>query len=48
MPCTPERVWRAIHTEAGKGVPWSEPPAVFADLPERDAGGAVEGGDIDI
>jgi carbon-monoxide dehydrogenase large subunit len=35
MPCTPERVWKAI-TDAKAGViadPWSEPPAVFATLP---------------
>jgi carbon-monoxide dehydrogenase large subunit len=37
MPCTSERVWRAI-TEAQSGQlkdPWREPPAVFADLPDR-------------
>jgi carbon-monoxide dehydrogenase large subunit len=35
MPCTPERVWRAI-TDARDGHPapaWREPPAVFATLP---------------
>jgi aerobic carbon-monoxide dehydrogenase large subunit len=42
LPCTPQRVWRAIQT-AGNGEsadPWSEPPAVFADLPVR--GGAPD------
>ncbi len=37
MPCTPERVWRAI-TAAQAGAPeapWREPPAVFATLPVR-------------
>ena len=37
MPCTSERVWRAI-TEAQSGQPndpWREPPPVFADLPDR-------------
>ena len=32
MPCTPERVWRAIE-DARAGTlpdPWREPPAVFA------------------
>ena len=34
MPCTPERVWRAIQdAEAGTlPDPWREPPAVFATL----------------
>ena len=34
MPCTPERVWRAIRdAEAGTlPDPWREPPAVFATL----------------
>ena len=46
MPCTPERVWRAI--QAGRAVdPWREPPAVFATLPVREAGSAAaEGGEI--
>jgi len=37
MPCTPERVWRAItDAAAGGGDPvWREPPAFFADLPVR-------------
>jgi carbon-monoxide dehydrogenase large subunit len=37
MPCTPERVWRAIQ-DARAGTlpdPWREPPAGFADLPVR-------------
>ncbi len=45
LPCTPERVWRAIH--AGATDLWREPPAVFATLPIRAAGaGAEEGGEI--
>lgn len=34
MPCTPERVWRAMRAaEAGNlPEPWREPPAVFASL----------------
>jgi carbon-monoxide dehydrogenase large subunit len=45
MPCTPERVWRAI--QAGAVDPWREPPAVFATLPVREAGSAAaEGGEI--
>ncbi len=37
MPCTPERVWRAIQ-DARAGTltePWREPPAVFETLPVR-------------
>ena len=35
LPCTAERVWRAIaDAEAGGGDPWREPPAVFAALPK--------------
>ena len=45
LPCTPERVWRAIH--AGATDPWREPPAVFATLPVRTgASEAAEGGEI--
>jgi aerobic carbon-monoxide dehydrogenase large subunit len=45
MPCTPERVWRAIQD--GAVDPWREPPAVFATLPVREAGSAAaEGGEI--
>jgi len=39
MPCTAERVWRAIEA-ARSGTPddpWREPPAVFATLPGPDA-----------
>jgi aerobic carbon-monoxide dehydrogenase large subunit len=38
MPCTPERVWRAIE-DARAGTladPWREPPAAFADLMVRE------------
>jgi len=40
MPCTPERVWRAVE-QARAGTlpdPWREPPAAFADLPVRPRG----------
>jgi carbon-monoxide dehydrogenase large subunit len=42
MPCSPERVWRAIR-DAESGVPapsWSEPPAVFSTLATAVPGGA--------
>jgi carbon-monoxide dehydrogenase large subunit len=38
MPCSPERVWRAIE-DARAGTladPWREPPAAFATLPVRE------------
>ncbi|MFD0922518.1 xanthine dehydrogenase family protein molybdopterin-binding subunit [Saccharopolyspora rosea] len=40
MPATPERVWRAVRAarDGRAGVPWQEPPEVFATLPLRDAG----------
>jgi carbon-monoxide dehydrogenase large subunit len=50
MPCTPERVWRAI-TEATNGTaagPWREPPAFFASLPERRRTAVPEAADVDI
>jgi carbon-monoxide dehydrogenase large subunit len=39
LPCTPERVWRAVHdARAGHPAePWRDPPAVFATLPVRPA-----------
>jgi carbon-monoxide dehydrogenase large subunit len=49
IPCTPERVWRAVQ-DARTGRPaesWRDPPAVFATLPVRSASaGAVEGREI--
>ncbi|MGH8999692.1 MAG: xanthine dehydrogenase family protein molybdopterin-binding subunit, partial [Acidimicrobiia bacterium] len=37
MPCTPERVWRAISAARAGTLPspWSEPPAAFVALPLR-------------
>ena len=48
MPCTPERVWRAIQA-AGNGAggdPWREPPAVFGSLPIRGQTEDLEVADI--
>jgi len=48
MPCTPERVWRAIRA-ASNGCrvdPWREPPAIFATLPVRGTGEDLETADI--
>jgi aerobic carbon-monoxide dehydrogenase large subunit len=48
MPCTAERVWRAIQdAEAGSPAsPWREPPAFFASLPVKGARPAAA--DIDV
>jgi carbon-monoxide dehydrogenase large subunit len=54
MPCTPERVWRAIQAAATSGSngsgrgpdPWREPPTVFATLPIRGQGEELETADI--
>ena len=47
LPCTSERVWRAIQdAKAGRLPPvWREPPAVFATLPVTGAAQATEGDD---
>ena len=49
MPCTPERVWRAIRDAAARTLPpvWSEPPPVFASLPRR-GGGGPPAAEVDI
>jgi aerobic carbon-monoxide dehydrogenase large subunit len=48
MPCTPERVWRAIQAaqSGGPATPWREPPAIFATLPIRGEGEELETADI--
>ncbi|HEY0813912.1 MAG TPA: xanthine dehydrogenase family protein molybdopterin-binding subunit [Pseudonocardia sp.] len=43
LPCTPERVWRAVHG-GGPTDLWREPPAIFSTLPVRPSGAAAEGG----
>jgi aerobic carbon-monoxide dehydrogenase large subunit len=44
LPCTPEKVWRAIHSPQE---PWREPPAIFATLPVRKGSSdAAAGGEI--
>jgi carbon-monoxide dehydrogenase large subunit len=57
MPCTPERVWRAVRAaaEGGPGAAaggrplWSEPPAVFTRLPVAGQGAErPEAADVDI
>jgi carbon-monoxide dehydrogenase large subunit len=43
LPCTPERVWRAIQVARSGAAPdpWREPPAVFDRLAELGGGGGV-------
>jgi carbon-monoxide dehydrogenase large subunit len=50
MPCTPERVWRAIvaATNGTPEDPWREPPDVFASLPIRGSGPRPEAADVDV
>jgi carbon-monoxide dehydrogenase large subunit len=53
MPCTPERVWRAIEAartgEVAGGRPlWQDPPAAFDSLPAAGAGRRPEAADADI
>jgi carbon-monoxide dehydrogenase large subunit len=50
MPCSPERVWRAIE-DARAGTlpdPWREPPAAFAALPVRERKGPTKEAEIDL
>jgi carbon-monoxide dehydrogenase large subunit len=50
MPCSPERVWRAIQ-DARAGTladPWREPPAAFATLPVRERRGPAKEEEIDL
>lgn len=50
MPCTPDRVWRAVQSVAGGARQdlWREPPAIFARLPLRDSTTAPEAAGADI
>jgi aerobic carbon-monoxide dehydrogenase large subunit len=49
MPCTAERIWRAIqNAQAGDGSPWREPPAIFATLPVRQQAASPQGDEVDI
>jgi carbon-monoxide dehydrogenase large subunit len=53
MPCTPERVWRAIEAAragrvAGDRPLWQDPPAVFDRLPAAGAARRPEAADADI
>jgi len=47
MPCTPERVWRALH-EGGEAAVWREPPDIFGRLPVVGAKAEPAAADVDI
>ncbi|MEP9383175.1 xanthine dehydrogenase family protein molybdopterin-binding subunit [Nocardioides sp. KR10-350] len=49
LPCTPERVWRAVEQAGAGTLPdlWREPPAAFATIPSDSEGGSVtEGAEV--
>jgi aerobic carbon-monoxide dehydrogenase large subunit len=48
IPCTPERVWRAIRDASGGQPPdpWRDPPAIFATLPVKEMSPPEEAVDI--
>jgi carbon-monoxide dehydrogenase large subunit len=48
MPCTPQRVWRAIQAASNGDAPdpWRDPPAIFTTLPIRGQGAELETADI--
>jgi aerobic carbon-monoxide dehydrogenase large subunit len=48
LPCTPERVWRAVQAAHAGTLPdpWCEPPAVFADLPVRGGPQSAESAEV--
>lgn len=50
MPCTPERVWRAVQQAETGTLPdlWREPPAVFATLPVRGQSDDPDAAGVDI
>jgi carbon-monoxide dehydrogenase large subunit len=50
LPCTAERVWRAIR-DAGAGTtpaPWREPPSIFERLAAPADAARPEAADVDI
>lgn len=50
VPCTPERVWRAIRDAAAGTLPspWREPPPVFSTLPVRKAAPPARSEAVDL
>ncbi|MDF1602361.1 xanthine dehydrogenase family protein molybdopterin-binding subunit [Nocardioides sp. YIM 152315] len=49
LPCTPQRVWRAVEQARAGTLPelWREPPAAFDRIPSDSAGSSVtEGADV--
>jgi aerobic carbon-monoxide dehydrogenase large subunit len=50
MPCTPDRVWRALEAAASGAATelWREPPPIFAELPRRGSTPDPEAAGADI
>jgi carbon-monoxide dehydrogenase large subunit len=50
LPCTPERVWRAVQDAAAGTLapPWRPPPPIFDTLPVRETAPPVDGEAADI
>ncbi len=47
MPCTPEKIWRAIKEGSGANL-WSEPPDIFLTLPLRESAKNDDNEEVDI
>jgi aerobic carbon-monoxide dehydrogenase large subunit len=50
MPCTPDRVWRAVQDAEAGTLPdlWCEPPAIFAQLPRPGEAARPAAAEVDI
>jgi carbon-monoxide dehydrogenase large subunit len=50
MPCTPDRVWRAVQDAEAGNLPdlWREPPAIFAQLPRPGEAARPAAAEVDI
>ncbi len=49
MPCTPEKIWRAIsNPEDNKNGLWREPPSVFERLPVRGLANLAAASEVDV
>jgi carbon-monoxide dehydrogenase large subunit len=50
MPCTPDKVWRAIRDAGSGSLPplWRDPPAILAQVPVRGTADQPEAASVDI
>ena len=49
MPCTPEKIWRAVsNAEENKESLWREPPSVFDSLPIRGSANLAAASEVDV